>query len=202
MQTRPSPRHRWPALAALCLLGCAPDLRDKLETDTVDTVDTSDVTHTDLPADLLVIDATDSVAWVYFDLETRAVVTPALPEDTSEWDLAFRRFRIKVNGGVSGTGGVEAAELRGGDYETLTQAPAAGYLTDQPDDEDENEEPEYAFDGWFDYNSATHVVTAADVIYATRSVEGSYAKIKLLAYYDDVGTPGVLQLRLGEIAAP
>lgn len=47
------------------------------------------------------IDASGS-DWVYIDLETQKQVTPAVPEASADWDVAFKGVDIKLNGGVSG----------------------------------------------------------------------------------------------------
>ena len=57
-------------------------------------------------------DATDSTKWVYFDLDNFTIVNPEDPENDVTWDVAFKRFVIKVNGGVSGIGGVEVATFK------------------------------------------------------------------------------------------
>ena len=55
------------------------------------------------------VNASDTEQWVYVDLDRRTEVTPADPLDDQVWDIAFRRFHMALNGGVSGTGGVTAA---------------------------------------------------------------------------------------------
>lgn len=78
-----------------------------------------------------VLDATGQNAWVYFDLDTFSVVFPDNPDNDTRWDLAFQRFRIKVNGGVSGTGGVTAAALQDTVLQDVTGAPADGFFGDR-----------------------------------------------------------------------
>src|SRR6478736_9404353 len=59
-----------------------------------------------------VLDATKTDQWVYFNLANNAVVYPADPDHSDEWDLAFQRFKIKTNSGVSGSGDVRIAALK------------------------------------------------------------------------------------------
>lgn len=47
------------------------------------------------------VDATSETAWAYLNLKTGAVVTEA-----EEWHVAFSRYKVKLNGGDSGTGKV------------------------------------------------------------------------------------------------
>ncbi|MEL7450695.1 MAG: PKD domain-containing protein [Pseudomonadota bacterium] len=58
------------------------------------------------------IDATENEVWVYVDLDRFAVVTPTDALSDDSWDVAFQRFKVKVNGGVSGSGGVTVAAVK------------------------------------------------------------------------------------------
>lgn len=60
----------------------------------------------------LTIDAESQTAFTYFTFaDGGSTLTVADPGSSTEWDLAFRRFTVKINGGVSGPGGVEGANL-------------------------------------------------------------------------------------------
>ena len=107
------------------------------------------------------MDASDRDNWVYLDLDSRTIVEPANPDDSTEWDMAFKRYDIKVNGGVSGTGGVEIAGFEGyyDSFEDSTQASPHGWITDEPA---AGGQTEYAVGTWNDYDFSTHVVRPAD----------------------------------------
>tara|TARA_B100000683_G_scaffold275898_1_gene328062 strand:+ start:3690 stop:5396 length:1707 start_codon:yes stop_codon:yes gene_type:complete len=155
------------------------------------------------------VDATADDTWVYFSLESGLEVVPLNPDEgqdwDAEWDLAFQRFKIKSNGGISGTGGVEIARLPTVDFDTLEKAPEQGYLTDADDSDDQDQDPDYVFLGatpWFDYDGTTHILTPADMVYVIRSVSGQYYKFQMLNYYDDAGTSGHPSFRWGLVEAP
>jgi hypothetical protein len=153
------------------------------------------------------VDATDEELWVYFDFDTMAAVEPDTPEMSQSWDLGFRRFRIKLNGGVTGTGGVAMALVTGVAFADLSQAPADGYISDLPDNaEDEDLEPEYVMSegetAWFDYSPTTHVLTLRDHVYVVRSVENIYYKMQIIAYYDDAGSPAYVRFQWSQIPGP
>ncbi|BAZ93525.1 hypothetical protein TspCOW1_15360 [Thiohalobacter sp. COW1] len=78
-----------------------------------------------------VLDATKNDVWVYYDLDTYSVVTLQDPQANTEWDLAFNRFRVKLNGGVSGTAGVAAAGLQNTALFDVMAAPATGFVSDR-----------------------------------------------------------------------
>ena len=84
---------------------------------------------------------------------------------------------------------------RRGRLEDVTTAPTDGFATDLADDDDENSEPEYAFDVWFDYDSQTHVLTPADKVFVVRTTEDWLFAMEVVSYYDDAGSSGVLELR-------
>jgi len=139
------------------------------------------------------VDATAMDAWVGFDFQTRG----ELAESDASWDLGFRRFEIKLDGGASGPGGVAIAALPGADFAALERAPAAGFTTDGAD--------ALAFSaggGWYAYDPATHVLTPRDIVYVVRSVEGDYFKLAITSYYDAAGTAGHLAFRWAGLAAP
>jgi PKD repeat protein len=78
------------------------------------------------------LDATRNDEWVYFDLAGNAVVYPQNPANSNEWDIAFQRFKIKTNSGVSGTANVQAAALKDTAFEAVTTVPAsAQYHSDR-----------------------------------------------------------------------
>ncbi len=78
-----------------------------------------------------VINARDNNKWVYFDLETFSVVIPQDPQTDTQWDVAFQRFKVKTNSGVSGAGGVQVATFRDAELLTVNTAPLDGYYTDR-----------------------------------------------------------------------
>ncbi|RMH39585.1 MAG: hypothetical protein D6689_16075 [Deltaproteobacteria bacterium] len=151
------------------------------------------------------VDASREGVWVYLDLETKAEVDPATPDDSDDWDLAFQRFKIKSNGGASGTGGVEVAVLPDADFDALSRAPEVGYIVDAPDSDDDDEDPDTAFlggDGWYDYDPSSHTLSPRDIVYVVRTVEGGYFKLQMLDYYDDAGTSGFPTFRWGPVEPP
>lgn len=159
------------------------------------------------------IDASDEATWVPVDLDTLQA------EDAAEagWDLAASRFRVRVNGGVNGDGGVRVAALVGAEFDALTAAPEAGYGTDEAqavDPERPDEVPDSGADlvferaheasasGWYSYDPATHVLAPADVVYVLLTTEGRAFALRFGGYYDAFGTPGYISLTVKEVTPP
>ena len=147
------------------------------------------------------IDATDEEKWVYLSLD--ACMGVAVEDSSTDltWDIGFQRFNPKINGGVSGSGGMEAAILGGVEFDAVTIAPSNDYVTDQADSNDDDI-PEYALAEWFDYDLQTHILTPADQVYVLKTVVGDYAKLRFDDYYDDAGTSGLPQISWSFIDAP
>jgi hypothetical protein len=148
------------------------------------------------------VDSRDNMSWVNFDFESKERVPPT----DSKWDVGLQRYKIQVNGGASGSGGVEVALLPGADFDALEKAPSSGWITDAPDSPtDDDEEPDKAFhvgEGWYIYDITVHTLTARDIVYVVKSHEGNYYKVKLKTYYDDAGTPGFPTFRWAKIDPP
>ena len=145
----------------------------------------------------ITIDSTDYEEWVYFDLETGTIGT----EDDDTWDMALRRYVMALRGGIIGTGSVSAAVLEGASFDELTVAPADGYMFDEINKDGEKKEPVYVLGGWFDYDSTTHVLTPAAIVYVI-STDESYHRFEVLNYYSEAGTSGHLSFQWGEINPP
>lgn len=196
--------HARRSAAALAMLGlaatggCAADLGDQL-TPGADAGVVAPVVNQEQGDGITttVVAANDQDAWIYLDLESGSAVVPNAPDDAPadllEWDLGFQRQRIKINGGISGQGNAAVALVSDTGFDALTRAPAAAYIADEPD-QDDNGEPEYAMssgdNAWYDYDVTTHVLTPKDVVYVIRSVEGNHYKLAMQSYYDDAGTSG------------
>lgn len=144
---------------------------------------------------LTTIDSTDAMRWIHLDLESRAQADVADPANSEAWDLAFQRYDIAINGGISGPGGMEAIEIADTTLDALTTAPEGPWTTDAADGDDEDTDPDRALRGWYDYDFMTHVLTPKPNVFVVRSVEGGTFAVAVTGYYDDAGTPGWLQLR-------
>ncbi len=126
--------------------------------------------------DTLTVDARDDSAWRWFDFSRGSLVTDPGPR---EWDLAFRRHEIIVNGGpgMAGDGGARA--LEGVDFDGLRVAPAGGYRATETGHDTLNP----ALHRWYRYSLTSHLLTPRPRIYAVRTADGRYAKLEVLGYY-------------------
>jgi len=141
------------------------------------------------------VDATSMMDWVYFSLQSQREVTPADPGQSQEWDVGFQRSNVKINGGVSGAGGVSVSALSA-PFDDVVAPPADGYLEDA-EDADMDGSPDYAFaagDGWYEYDPASHTLSARDTVFVVKTAGGAF-KLQFSNYYDAAGTPAMPQFR-------
>lgn len=185
-----------PYLAAALVAGCAPDLRDDYpfdgETSSGPLVST-EVLEGDVR--LMHVDATNKSSQVFVDLDEGREMKVEEAFETNQWDLAFKRYEIAMNGGAgNNTGAVQGLVLHGQDFDALTQAPPGGYTQD-------GSTP--LLSGWWDYDLLAHrVLTRENVMYVVISSRGAYFKLKMLGYYDSVGTPASLSLKFAPLSPP
>ena len=134
------------------------------------------------------VDARDEGEWRWFDFSRGAVV-----ESTAgrEWDIAFRRHDILVNGGEGFAGDGGAVALGGVAFDALTEAPDTGYLGSVAG----RDSTSAAFDGWYDYGFTSHLLEPKPAVYAIRTADGRYAKLEILSYYCPEAVSGCLTFR-------
>ena len=147
------------------------------------------------------INSTGSTTWKYFSFASNDTVTIADPTSSTAWDLAFQRYRIKTNGGLSGSGSGSAANSyqkgqTGFDAlkvvpDTTTFAQDAsisiavqqGYAT-------------YVVNPslytWFSLEFATQgtQIVPTDYIYIVKTGTGKYAKVWFKSYYSTTNLSG------------
>jgi hypothetical protein len=194
-------------LALLPLCGaCLPDISHTLdpgpppsEPPVVVVVDTADTGTAPLPVAEITMDATDYELWVGLDLDT---FDPAADPEGTTWDLRFRRFEVALDGGVSGSGGVEVTALDEVPFDEVLQVAAGAlFVTDEPD-ADGDGVPEYALADWYLYDEATHRLDPAPRTYVVRTTDDALYRLAFEAYYDENGTPARIALRTGPLTHP
>jgi len=145
----------------------------------------------------LFVDATDDARWVYVRLDEGVVDVDAT------WDLAFRRFTIAVNGGASGPGAGLAARGAETALTAATRAPDDGWQADRPDGDDPGDAPDRAFDAWYAYDEATHILSPEPGVWYVRSGDGArYYAVAVEGYYDAAGSAGHIALGFTPVDAP
>ena len=123
------------------------------------------------------VDARDRDRWVYFDFSRSSVVTDAVV-DGHNWDLAFQRYRVATNSGVTNPHG-HAGALKLG-RRRPRRAPADGYRADVWE-LDLTVNP--AFNRWYRYSPMANGLVPRGDHYVVRTADAGYAWLRFLSYY-------------------
>jgi hypothetical protein len=131
---------------------------------------------------------------VYFDLTAGAATTVA-----GTWDLAFDGWAIRVNGGVSGTGGVSAVP----DNATAFASIDAAYAASAPPQAYRSDtfSGVFAQSPWYRYNitGTDNQIWPTYNVYLIRRGNAVY-KVQLTGYYSASGAPRNITIRYAQLA--
>lgn len=69
--------------------------------------------------------------WKYFSFSSGKEVSVVSPTTSLDWDIAFNRYYVKLNGGASGDGKAEALKTDKTQWNEVNEAPVTGYSKDE-----------------------------------------------------------------------
>jgi hypothetical protein len=129
---------------------------------------------------------------LYLNLETasKVAVTDKTAAASTEWDLAIKRPILFTNGGDGGSGQGGAA-LIAKDFDAVTTADTSGktfapesfFEADCTPKLDATGAVKTSFDGWYDYQTATNVLTPHAGTWLVKGATGKLYKVQILSYY-------------------
>ncbi|WP_229252805.1 HmuY family protein [Dyadobacter helix] len=117
--------------------------------------------------------------FAYFSLQSGKEVG-AGEAKTVNWDIAFSRTTIAVNGGTSGPG-QGGAQVLEQPFDKVSEAPAAGYMADGA--------AGYAIPGgsgnsWYNYDMKVHaILPIPGRTLLIKMADGKFAKLEIISYY-------------------
>lgn len=129
------------------------------------------------------IDARSENVWIYFDF-SRGAVVPVLDPKQDAWDLAFKRYVMRTNGGRSNPAGQGAVlKVQARDFAVVAQVPDD--VEFQADVHPKNRLHPFnpVLEKWYNYSYLANVLAPKPEVYVVRTQDGKYAKIRLLSYY-------------------
>ncbi|SEL30432.1 HmuY family protein [Parapedobacter koreensis] len=122
------------------------------------------------------IDASSKTA--YFSFTEGKEVADA----SQDWDIAFNRTTILINGGSSGTGKATGTLLKDTSFEKVTKQPSTGL---KEDTESEKAIPAGSGNGWYEYDMSNHSINPIPGrILVVKTSAGKYVKVEILSYYN------------------
>jgi hypothetical protein len=145
--------------------------------------------------------------FLYLDLDAeegaRAVAIDDVASfDSTEWDIALKRFVIRSNSGDSGPADEEVASVEGEELRAEDSVPSATFADDDWSGADcslitdERGGPRTRFSNW--YQVETGSFNPRPLLHVVRLGQGRYAEIDITTYYGDQANPsrgGVYVLR-------
>jgi HmuY protein len=147
------------------------------------------------------INSTGTTTWKYFSFANNDTITVSDPATSTEWDLAFQRYRIKTNGGKSGNGSGSAANSyqkgQTGFDALKTVSDTSTFAVD--DSISIAIQQGYAYYvvnpklyTWFTLEFATQgtQIVPSDYIYIVKTGTGKYTKVWFKSYYSAANLSG------------
>jgi len=152
------------------------------------------------------INSSNSAVWKYFSFAMDDTINIADPTLSTEWDIAFQRYRIITNGGESGIGLGSAANtfqkgqtgfdaikfvsdtLNFVNDDSLTIAVQQGYSTFVVNP---------VLYTWFSMEQASQgtQIVPSNYIYIVRTATGKYAKVWFKSYYSATNVSGYITMQ-------
>ena len=144
--------------------------------------------------------------WVYLQFtETglqRVEIDDLQALESTDWDIAAKRFGVRLNSGTSGPGGVRAAAVFDGDYDQIDELPPNLLLLEDVfyssacqllDDGSGLGAPGYVMTPWWEYPGC---VATTDIPFVIELEDGTQYKFVVDAYYgsgqDDCNSTGAM----------
>ncbi len=123
---------------------------------------------------------------VYFDFSSGAVVTPATPSNSTEWDLGFSSYNVFQNSGPNGSGAAKGFYA----YTELTDPTDIDAFTAQPAAPMFSDIPSSALTDWYNYTGPPlHQLLSKENVYLLKT-GGKVYKVMVESYYANVsGVP-------------
>jgi len=162
---------------------------------------TKEDTTTPIEAKTFDVDASVSTKWKYFSFEKNDTLTITDPSTSSEWDLAFQRYRIRTNGGKSGNGmGSAANSYKKGQagFDELLIVPDTATFTVDSDIEIAVQQGYATYTvnpelyTWFAIELAAQgtQIAPTDFVYIVKTGTGKFAKVWFKSYYSATNVSG------------
>lgn len=157
----------------------------------------------ELKANEVSITATDYGKWIYFSFDKKEIIGESAVKELKEgldWDIAFNRYNIRLNGGKSGKGKAEAVSVQGQTgktgWDAVTKAPESGYQADDMISVMVGHEMPPTFESiagssvitggkngsWVKMGGMPPSYTVTNQIFVVKTAKGNFAKIWLKQY--------------------
>jgi len=153
------------------------------------------------------LDARAYSDWVYFSFEQGEIVEVADFQNDLNWDIAFHRGDIRLNGGKSGEGLGEAVNTYTTDWNAVSAAPSSGYVKDEigiitiafigTGVIEEDQPFSQTMSTWLTVDTTTPppVYTLNNWIYVLKTADGKFVKIQIYDNKNETGNAGYVSFK-------
>lgn len=153
------------------------------------------------------LDARSYTEWVYFSFSQNAIVTISNPETSLDWDIAFHRGDVKLNGGASGVGSGAAIKTTSKNWDEITNAPTSGYVNDSigkivtsftGSGVTEEDQPfSQTVSTWLtiDISNPPPVYIVNNWVYVVKNANGNYVKLQMYDNKNATGSSGYISFK-------
>jgi hypothetical protein len=118
-------------------------------------------------------------SYIYYGLVSGKEVA-ATDAKTTNWDIAFSKTTITVNGGTAGPGKGGALIVEK-PFDQITEAPKEGYKSDG---DTGNAIPGGSGNSWYRYDMSVHaILPIVGRTLLIKTAEGKFAKVEIISYY-------------------
>lgn len=137
------------------------------------------------------LDARSYTNWIYFSFSKNEIVTIADPQNDNNWDIAFHRGDVKLNGGKSGKASGEGINTNKTEWNAVASAPTSGYVKDDIGKIttaftgtgiiEEDQPFSQILTTWLtvDISNPPPKYTVHNYVYVVRSASGKYVKLQI-----------------------
>ncbi len=159
----------------------------------------------DLTGATMTVEIDGSSGSVYFSFATGGAVDITDPATSTDWDLHFNNFDVKVNGGAGGPGG--AGVYLGDDlpdnFDDILNGETNGYFADAMLSVFGPEDVEMNRIQWYNYTgSPAHELLTKNHVYIIKLPNGNLFKLAIENYYaviDEMATPAWYTIKYAEL---
>jgi len=147
------------------------------------------------------VKSTSSTSWKYFSFASNDTVAVTNPENSTAWDIAFQRYRVKTNSGLSGNGmgGAANSYMKGqSGFDALSSVPdTSTFVVDETISvavvmgyQDYIVNP--LLYTWFslEFSAQGTQILPTDYVYIVKTSTGKYAKVWFKSYYSATNQSG------------
>ncbi len=153
------------------------------------------------------LDVKSYTEWVYFSFEKKSVVTVTDFANDLNWDIAFHRGDVRLNGGKSGKGKGAVVQTAYKNWNDVKEAPKSGYVNDEIGTittaftgqgiTTEDQPFSQLLSGWLtvDTSNPPPKYTINEHIYVVKSAKGNYVKLSLYDNKNEKNAAGYVSFK-------